>query len=459
MNCLLGRLFHSIFERIKIPMNQPTNASRLFVASCLALLVTSLTFAIRAKIEGVFSSDFGLTAQEIGWAFGPAFWGFTLATFLGGVIIDIVKTQRIIALAFAAHLVGLVLLLMADNKVSLFVANLVIGFGNGSVEAACNPLVATLYPNDKSKMLNRFHVWFPGGIVIGGLLAWIIVSQAGLSWQILTSLLFIPLALYGYLFFGQSIPETERVAAGVSYRDMFRNLGAPFTILALVSLMIAAASVPALAPDFGTNLPYLLLAIFVIAVIVEGKVLHKASLLFPLMLLAMFLTASTELGTNQWINALLEGAGIDPMIILVVVTGIMAVGRYYAGPIIHRLNPSGVLLGSSILSVAGLFWLSQAQGAAMTLSAAIIFAIGICYFWPTMLGFVSEYLPGTGALGLSVMGGAGMVATSMVLPIMGRSIDQAGPQATLQFMTILPALLVIIFVVVNLLIRKKQRAH
>jgi MFS family permease len=440
-------------------MNQSPNASRLFVASCLALLVTSLTFAIRAKIEGVFSAEFGLSAEEIGWAFGPAFWGFTLATFLGGVIIDIVKTQRIIWLAFVAHLVGLSLLLMADNKLSLFLANLVIGFGNGSVEAACNPLVATLYPNDKSKMLNRFHVWFPGGIVIGGLLAWIIVSQAGLSWQVLTSLLYIPLALYGYLFFGQSIPETERVATGVSYKEMFRSLGAPFTILALVSLMIAAASVPALAPDFSTNLPYILLAIVVVAVVIEGRLINKASLLFPLMLLAMFLTASTELGTNQWINALLEGAGIDPMIILVVVTGIMAVGRYYAGPIIHRLNPSGVLLASAILSVAGLYWLSQAQGATMTMSAAIIFAIGICYFWPTMLGFVSEYLPGTGALGLSVMGGAGMVATSMVLPIMGRSIDQAGPQATLQFMTILPALLVAIFVLVNVLIRNKQRTH
>lgn len=437
-------------------MNQPTNASRLFVASCLALLVTSLTFAIRAKIEGVFSSEFGLSAEEIGWAFGPAFWGFTLATFLGGLIIDLVKTQRIIGLAFVAHLAGLSLLLMADNKVTLFLANLVIGFGNGSVEAACNPLVATLYPNDKSKMLNRFHVWFPGGIVIGGLLAWVMVSQAGLSWQVLTALLFIPLALYGYLFFGQTIPETERVATGVSYKDMFRNLAAPFTILVLVSLMIAAASIPSLAPDFSTNLPYFLLAGFLAAVIIEGRLINKISLLFPLMLLAMFLTASTELGTNQWINALLEGAGIDPMIILVVVTGIMAVGRYYAGPIIHRLNPPGVLLASAILSVAGLFWLSQAQGAAMTMSAAVVFAIGICYFWPTMLGFVSEYLPGTGALGLSVMGGAGMVATSMVLPIMGRSIDNAGPQATLQFMTILPALLVGIFVVVNLLVRGKK---
>lgn len=440
-------------------MTAPVNPSRLFIASCLALLVTSLTFAIRAKIEGVFSTDYQLTAEEIGWAFGPAFWGFTLATFLGGLIIDVVKTHRIVWLAFASHLLGLTALLFADDKVSLFIANLIIGFGNGSVEAACNPLVATIYPKEKSKMLNRFHVWFPGGIVIGGLLAWLIVSRAGLSWQVLTALLFIPLAAYGYLFFGQTIPETERVTTGVSYKEMFKQLAAPVTILLLVSLMILAASVPSLAPDFTTNLPYILFAVVVVAVIVEGRLINKVSLLFPLMLLAMFLTASTELGTNQWINALLEGAGIDPMIILVVVTGIMAVGRYFAGPLIHRLNPPGVLLGSAVLSVAGLYWLSVADGAAMTLSAAIVFAIGICYFWPTMLGFVSEYLPGTGALGLSVMGGAGMVATSMVLPIMGRSIDNAGPQATLQFMTLLPVILVVLFLLVNILIKRKNQAE
>ncbi len=436
-------------------MAAPVNQSRLFVASCLALLVTSLTFAIRAKIEGVFSADYHLTAEEIGWAFGPAFWGFTLATFLGGLIIDVVKTQRIVWLAFISHLVGLALLLMADTKVSLFVANLFIGFGNGSVEAACNPLVATIYPNEKSKMLNRFHVWFPGGIVIGGLLAWLIVGQVGLSWQVLTALLFIPLAIYGYLFYGQTIPETERVTTGITYKQMFQNLAAPVTILLLVGAMILAASVPGLAPDFNTNLPYIVFGIVVVAVFIEGRLVNRMSFLFPVMLLAMFLTASTELGTNQWINALLEGAGVDPMIILVVVTGIMAVGRYYAGPLIHRLNPPGVLLASAVLSVAGLYWLSEAEGTAMTLSAAVVFALGICYFWPTMLGFVSEYLPGTGALGLSVMGGAGMVATSMVLPIMGRSIDQAGPQTTLRFMTLLPVVLVVIFLLVNVWVRKK----
>lgn len=427
-------------------MEQKFNSSRLFIASCLALLVTSLTFALRAKIEGVFGAEpYNLSGEEIGWAFGPAFWGFTVAMYLGGLIIDAVKTKTIIWLAFATHLVGLILLLMAKDKTMLFVSNVFIGFGNGSVEAACNPLVATIYPNNKTKMLNRFHVWFPGGIVIGGVLAWILMTQLNLSWQVLTSLLFIPLALYGYLFFGQTIPETERVATGVSFKEMLKNVGAPFTIIAVVSFMILAASVPSIKIDFNASITYIVLGIIVVAVVIEAKVMNKISLLFPLMLFSMFLTASTELGTNQWTNALLTNAGIDPMIILVVVTGIMAVGRFFAGPLIHRLNPSGVLLGSAIFSVIGLYSLSISSGAAATLGSAILFAIGVCYFWPTMLGFVAEYIPKSGALGLSIMGGAGMVATSMVLPIMGRSIDTAGPQATLQFMTVLPIILVVIF--------------
>jgi len=436
-------------------MEQKFNSSRLFLASCLALLVTSLTFAIRAKIEGVFSADYGLTGEEIGWAFGPAFWGFTVAMFLGGLIIDIVKTKNIVWLAFFSHLVGLILLLTAKDKTMLFISNVFIGFGNGNVEAACNPLIATIYPNNKTKMLNRFHVWFPGGIVTGGVLAWILMTQLGLSWQVLTSLLFIPLALYGFLFFGQNIPETERVTSGVSFKDMLKNVSAPITIIALVSFMILAASVPAIKIDFNSTTTYIILALIVVAVVIEGKVINRMSLLFPVMLFAMFLTASTELGTNQWTNALLTNAGIDPMIILVVVTGIMAVGRFFAGPLIHKLNPSGVLLGSSIFSVIGLYSLSISEGATATLGSAILFAIGVCYFWPTMLGFVAEYIPKSGALGLSIMGGAGMVATSMVLPIMGRSIDTAGPQVTLRYMTVLPIILVVIFV--GLVIYMRQR--
>ncbi len=434
------------------------NQKRLFVAACLALLVTAITFAIRARIESVFIDDYGLTAEQVGRAFGPAFWGFAVAMFAGGYFIDIVKTKSIIWAAFSLHLVGIVLLLFAKDYTSLFIANVFIGLGNGSVEAACNPLVTALFPDKKTKMLNRFHVWFPGGIVIGSLLAALVMDTLQMRWEILVSLLFIPLAIYGFLFFKQNIPETERVSTGVTYKEMMRNVGAPVTITLAVIFMILVATNAGIsaAVTSSYSLPLIIVGVIAVAIIIEGRLINKISLLFPFIFFCMLLTASTELGTTQWINALLANNGIHPMIILAVVTGLMAVGRFFAGGLIHRLNPPGVLLGSAIFSVAGLFLLSKANGAAMTVFSAAVFAVGVCYFWPTMIGVASEYVPKSGALGMSILGGAGFVATSMVLPIMGKSIETSGPQATLFNMMWLPVILVVAFVILNLIVRKKE---
>ncbi|MFA5330021.1 MAG: MFS transporter [Prolixibacteraceae bacterium] len=431
------------------------NQKRLFIAACLALLVTAITFAIRAKIEGVFTDDYGLSKEQVGRAFGPAFWGFAVAMFAGGYFIDIVKTKTVVWMAFGMHLVGIVLLLMAKDYSSLFIANVFIGLGNGSVEAACNPLVTTLFPGKKTKMLNRFHVWFPGGIVIGSLLASVIMDELNLPWQILVSMLFIPLAIYGFLFFGQKIPETERVSTGVSYKEMMRNIGAPITITIAVILMILVATVPSFTVNFDSATPFIIIGVIVLLIVLEGRLVNKITLLFPFVFFCMLLTASTELGTTQWINALLAKNDIGPMIILAVVTGIMAVGRFFAGGLIHRLNPTGVLIGSATFSLAGLWLLSVASGPAMTVVSAAVFAVGVCYFWPTMIGVASEYMPKSGALGMSILGGAGFVATSMVLPIMGKSIETAGPQITLRNLSVLPAILVVAFIILSIIIKQK----
>jgi len=437
---------------------EKVNTKRLFIASCLALLVTAITFAIRAKIEGVFTDDYGLTKEQVGRAFGPAFWGFAVAMFVGGYFIDLVKTKTIVWMAFGMHLIGIVLLLFAKDMTSLFISNVFIGLGNGSVEAACNPLVATIFPDKKTKMLNRFHVWFPGGIVIGSLLAALIMDQLNLPWQVLVSMLFVPLAIYGFLFLGQKIPETERVSTGVTYKEMMRNVGAPFTITLAVILMIMVATVPSISTAItgDATLPLIIVGIIAILIIIEGRVINKITLLFPLIFFCMLLTASTELGTTQWINALLSENGIHPMIILAVVTGIMAVGRYFAGGLIHRLNPVGVLLGSSVIAVVGLLLLSIASGPVVTVLSAAVFAVGVCYFWPTMIGVTSEYVPKSGALGMSILGGAGFVATSMVLPIMGKSIETAGAQITLRNMSVLPMILIVAFIVLYIIIKKRK---
>ncbi|MEM1134454.1 MAG: MFS transporter [Bacteroidota bacterium] len=385
-------------------MEMKVNRSRLFLGSCMALVVTSMTFAIRARLELVFREDFSLTAEQLGFAFGPAFYGFTIAMIIGGPLVDVFGMKRIVWLAFFSHLIGIVVTLFARDFWTLFAGTLAIGIGNGMVEAACNPLVATMYSDQKTKMLNRFHVWFPGGIVIGSLLAYLLMDMMGLSWQVLVGTLFIPLVVYGFLFLGQSLPQTERVAMGISSKGMWKAVGTP---------------------------------------------------LFLFMAFCMLLTASTELGTNQRIDALLQSTGVSGILVLAFINGIMMFGRAFAGPVVHSLSTTGMLLFSAIFSFLGLLWLSYASGYTI-FAAAAIFAIGICYFWPTMLGFVSEKIPASGALGLSIIGGLGMFSVSIVLPIMGNFMDADGGQGTLRYVAILPAILIAVFAGLYFFMKSKK---
>lgn len=440
-------------------MEQNYNKARLFLGSCLALLVTSLTFAMRAKIEEIFGpveggGIFNLSKEVIGWAYSPAFWGFTIAMVVGGFIIDIVKTKTLIWTAFLLHLVGAVLFIFAHNKETLFLANVFIGLGNGSVEAAFNPLIATIYPKEKTKMLNRFHVWFPGGIVIGSLLAYLLMDQMEIGWQIYVGLLFIPLAIYGFLFLGQKIPETERVASGVSYRGMLEAIGAPVSMTAGMTVMILYA-IDVFAFEDGWMYLALIGVVFA-ASLIEAVVIRKASAIFPIMFTFMLFTAATELVTNQWVNALLGGAGVSPMLILALISGIMAVGRFFAGHLVHRINPVGVLLLSSIFSALGIYGLSIFSSPALIIIGSIFFAIGVCYFWPTMLGFTAEYIPKSGALGLSLLGGAGFVSVAMFLPLMGRIMEVKDTQFALQSIGILPIILIIGFAILFAVYKNKK---
>ena len=376
-------------------MNQNFNSSRLFLGSCMALVVTAMTFAIRARLELVFQTDFQLSSEDIGFAFAPAFYGFTIAMIIGGPLVDILGMKRIIWIAFVCHAIGIVLTITATGFWSLFAGVLATGLGNGMVEAACNPLVTSLFPNEKIKMLNRFHVWFPGGIMIGSIIAYVMIDVAGLNWQMLVAVLALPLVVYGYLFFGQELPKTERVTLGISTGDMWKAVGSP---------------------------------------------------LFIFMGFCMLLTASTELGTNQRIDSLLQSTGVPAILVLAFINGIMAIGRGFAGSVVHKLSSSGMLLFSAIFSFFGLIAMSYSSGA-MTFVSAGLFAIGICYFWPTMLGFVSEKIPASGALGLSVMGGLGMFSVSIVLPVMGRFMDTSATGAeTLRYVAILPVILIVAFI-------------
>jgi fucose permease len=253
----------------------------------------------------------------------------------------------------------------------LFLSTLLIGIANGTVEAACNPLVTALYPDNKTTKLNHFHLWFPGGIVIGTLISFFF-SRAGLGWQIQVATMLIPTILYGILFFRLKFPVTERVASGVSAGEMYRSLLNP---------------------------------------------------LFLFMIICMFGTAITELFTGQWIDVLLRNVTENSLLILTVTTGVMVLGRGLAEPVVHRLSPQGVLLASAVFAALGLYILGHTSGG-MVFLGALVFGIGVCYFWPTMLGFVAENIPKTGSAGLNLMGGAGMFAVSLYMMVMGGVYDR-----------------------------------
>lgn len=379
------------------------NKNKLFLASCMALVVTAMAFGLRASMLNQWQVDFGLTVAELGWISGTAFWGFTLAMIFGGPLCDIIGMKRIVYIAFFGHLLGTILTIFSSGFWSLFVSTLLIGIGNGMVEAACNPLIATIYSEQKTKMLNRFHVWFPGGIVIGGLIGYFL-SNIGVNWQIQLIAMLIPTLVYGYLFLKQTFPQTERVTSGVSTSDMFKACATP---------------------------------------------------LFIFMVFCMLITASTELGTGQLIGKLLENTGVAPILVLVYINGLMMLGRSNAGVFVHSLSPTGMLLFSAVFSTLGLIGLSYASGLFLTFGAATIFAIGICFFWPTMIGYVAENCAKTGALGMSIIGGAGMLSVSLVLPILGANLDMFAGEIVLRYYSLLPLVLIFAFGTLFYLTRKK----
>ena len=397
------------------------NRTRLFNASCFALLVTSMTFAIRAGILSQLGVDFQLSDRELGFVNSMAFLGFPVATIIGGLLYNYLGAKNLMWIAFVSHMLGLVLTITAGGFWGLLISTFFIGFANGTVEAGCNPMIADMYPENKTTMLNRFHVWFPGGIVIGSLISKF-MTDASMGWQIQVGIIIIPTIIYAVMIFGQQFPKSQNIETSTS-----------------------------------TNIK----ALF--------------SPLFLFMVVCMTLTATAELGTQQWIERILGKAGASPMLVLAMVTGLMAIGRYFAGPVIHRLNPTGVLWASAVIATIGIGLMSIATGP-MVYLAAIMFAIGVMYFWPTMIGFTAENLPQTGALGMSLMGGAGMFATSLWQPVIGGWLDSeraaalaqgmssdeadlVAGQATLDNLATFPAILIVLFGFLYFYMKKKNKAE
>lgn len=372
-----------------------SHRGELFTASCMALVVSAIAFGIRGDTLGDFMATFHAKPADIGWAITGAFWGFTIAIAFSGIVCDWLGMKSLLVFAWILHMAGIAGTVFANSIMMLAVGTLLIGLGNGFIEGAVNPLVVTLYPDNKTAKLNALHAWWPGGIVIGTVIAYLMTQVSALNhWEYKTGVLFIPTLVYGAMFIKLKLPPTERVQSGVS----------------------------------------------------TGKMWKSVFSLFLVFWVCMWLTAFTELGTNQWISEMLKESGVKVgTLVLGWISFVMLIGRVFAGPVVHKLKPIGLLLLSSVISVLGLLALSVAQGPAMAFLAATVFSVGVCYYWPTMLGYTSERWPEGGALAMGLMGAAGMASAGFAQPIFGWLFEGRGTSGCLQAVAILPAIAAFVF--------------
>jgi len=300
------------------------NSKRLFYGSCFALITTALSFSIRAGILPQLGEELSLSGEQLGFINSMWFLGFPISMVIGGLIYHKVGGKAIMQFAFLAHAIGIIMTIYAGSYTGLLISTLLIGLGNGCTEAACNPMIADAYEGNKmSKMMNRFHMWFPGGIVIGSLVSKF-MTDAGMSWQSQIWVIMIPTLIYAYLFFAQKWPKAKTQEAAT----------------------------------------------------ITGNLKAMVSPLFLFMMACMALTAITEFGPQQWVGLILSKSGASPMIILALVTGIMAVARYFGGEMVAKFDQTGVLLGSAILATIGVYLFSTQTGG-MAYVAAIFFALGV----------------------------------------------------------------------------------
>jgi MFS family permease len=396
------------------------NPGRLFFASCLALVTTSMVFSIRGDILDALGADFHLNKQQIGLILSPAFWGFTVSILIGGSLVDFFGMRRLLALSSWGYIVAVLAILFAPRPSAavepyytdpgfliLYAGMLTLGLSQGLVEGVINPLCATLFPKDKTHRMNVLHAWWPGGLIVGGLAAVAITKVMGLDapgvspalatlgWQVKLGTVMVPAVIYMWMIRGQHFPATERVAAGVSNRDMLREAFRP---------------------------------------------------MFVLLWICMWMTAATELGPDQWVGSLItQLTGMQGVLILVYTAGLMFVLRFFGGAMAHKFSPFGLLTLSAILAAAGLFLLGAVKTPTDAFIAATLFGVGKTYFWPTMLGITSELFPRGGALLLAIMGGTGNLAVAFVLPVMGGWYDTAGAAAAFRYVGVLPLVLTVVF--------------
>ena len=409
-------------------MEHSKNDKIVFWGSFVALIATAFGFIIRAMIIGDWAEEFNLTPTQQGEIFGVGLWPFAISIVLFSLIIDKVGYKVAMIFGFVCLVLSLVVTLTATSYNGLYLGMFIVALGNGTVEAYINPVVATLFRDEKTKWLNILHAGWPGGLVLGGVLT--ILLGADTSWKVKMLLLAIPTVIYFFMLIKQEFPVNERVAAGVTYREMLREVGG---IGILIIAWMILAEVFRVFSITESPVQTAAIASLVIGVAFGAYVKSIGRPMYIFLLMIMVLLATTELGVDSWVTELMEPAmGKFAPWLLVYTSFLMMVLRFNAGPIVHRLNPIGLLAICSLAACLGLLSLSAAQGAVMIMLAATLYAVGKTFFWPTALGVAAEQFPKGGALTLNAMGGVGMLGVGVLGAMLLGNIQDTTIDSTLK---------------------------
>ena len=396
------------------------NASRLLWAGFMAILAAGVGFAIRGGIFDNWAKEYGFTGAQLGAIGGAGFSGFCFGIIFGGLIVDKIGYGKLVALALIGHVLSAVVTFMAstpDNAYNfLFWGMFIFAYANGTLEAVANPLVATLYPKNRTHYLNILHASWPAGMIIGAIIGWYLDDKMQLSWKTQLALYLVPTVLYGIMFMGQKFPKSEAAEKGASFSEMFKSVG-------ILGAFVACYLLSKFFADIfkGTGNGELIGMIIGGLLLLGAAVVSKFSL-GSILLFVLFIThalvGAVELGTDGWIQNITGNLfSSEQGKALFIWTSAIMFGLRFCAHFIEtklKLSPIGLLLVCSVLAYIGLNLASGMQNFTMALVALGIYAVGKTFFWPTMLAVIGDRFPRSGAVAMSIMGGIGMLSAGLI---------------------------------------------
>jgi MFS family permease len=414
-------------ESLSSPGAPNIHSHRLLWAGFMAILAEGVGFAVRGGILGQWSHQFGFTMTELGEITGGGLTGFGVIIILSSLVADKVGYGTLMVSAFVLHFLSAVVTLAAGTAFApggkpalhcLTVGMFLFAVGNGLCEGVANPLVASLFQKNKAHYLNILHAGWPGGLILGALASYFMAggpNKPPVAWQIQMSLFLIPVIVYGIMLFGQKFPKSEAREHGVKYTDMLKELG---FFGALILCFLLALWLHDLAGGLGLPeyLGWLGGGVLLLAFGAVTK-FSPGYFLMVVLLLIHSMQGYVELGTDSWVSKITGAILASPqngLLLFVYISGLMFVLRFFAGPIVHKISPLGLMFISTLLAAIGLTLLGHADSALFCIAAATVYAVGKTFMWPTLLAVTSERFPKGGAITIGAMGGAGMLCAGLL---------------------------------------------